>query len=94
MVLYGACRKEEPSQQNVAFAAPTRTPLPPLDNCLVGTWEAETITPIGADSPYKGGTGFHLTFKEDGTQVADYSSMKPLKSESIVLVYQGSAEGG
>jgi len=62
------------------------------DRCLVGIWEAETIKPLN-DSPYTGGTGFRLTFKDDGTQIEDYSSMKPLQSESVSLVYQGSEDG-
>jgi len=87
-----ACRtKEAPPQPPVAMDI-TPTPLPPLDPCLVGSWEATTVTSIG-ESAYTGGTGFTLTFKEDGTQIADYNSMKPLRAESIVLDYKGSASG-
>ncbi len=90
---FNACRaKEAPPQPPVASDIPTSTPLPPLDPCLIGTWEAATVTSIG-ESHYKGGTGFTLTFKGDGTQIADYNSMKPLSAESIVLVYKGSASG-
>src|SRR5437762_3375709 len=83
-----SCRKEEANvAQNIATptaATPVafKTPSPQLDPCIIGTWEADAIKPLN-NSPYTGGTGFRLTFKNDGTQTADYSAMKPLKSESI-----------
>ncbi len=62
-----------------------------IDNCLLGTWEAVTVRHV--EGQFKGATGFRLTFKPDGTQVADYSSMRPVVAEAVTFQYKGVSEG-
>ena len=40
-----------------------------IDRCLVGKWE----TVAGVGGQFQGGIGFRLTFKADGTQIADFA---------------------
>jgi hypothetical protein len=48
-----------------------------IDNCLVGTWEGQSIAPITAFKTPTGGEGFVVTFGPDGTELTDYSKMSP-----------------
>lgn len=57
-----------------------------VDGCLLGTWEATKVTQdrtkgdwvaAWGDALPDGGAGFRVTFKCDGTQTVDYSTMKP-----------------
>jgi hypothetical protein len=51
-----------------------------IDACLIGTWECTNFKP---DTPgFTGGTGFRVTFKSDGTETVDYSSMQPTRAGS------------
>src|SRR5205085_12596324 len=38
-----------------------------------------------------GGTGFRVTFKTDGTEIVDYSKMKPIEAGKDRFTYTGSA---
>jgi hypothetical protein len=71
-------------------------PKPPapgakMDPCLVGTWEATTVTYLPGQ--LTGGTGFRVTFKADGTEVVDYSGMAPLRGGNDTITYTGTATG-
>jgi len=59
-----------------------------IDPCLIGEWRTAAVS--GAVS---GGNGFRLTIKEDGTQIADYSSMQIMRLHDLSYRYGGSAEG-
>ena len=51
-----------------------------IDACLIGTWNATSVQELttgGAAAPV-GGTGFQVTFWQDGTEIVDYWAMKPL----------------
>jgi hypothetical protein len=63
-----------------------------MDPCLVGQWEAFDVTVLGVVK-WAGGTGFRVTFKSDGTQITDYSTMKPFTTERETLTYSGTATG-
>jgi hypothetical protein len=50
-----------------------------IDPCLVGTWQAKSVTALTAFAKPSGGEGFRITFEADGTQIADYANMKPFE---------------
>lgn len=61
-----------------------------IDPCLVGTWEATSVV-TSSSVITGGGEGFRVTFKRDGTETVDYSSMKPLQAGNDETTYTGSA---
>lgn len=48
-----------------------------IDSCLVGTWEARSVEFALVQYKPLGGTGFRVAFSSDGTEIIDYSTMKP-----------------
>lgn len=50
-----------------------------VDPQLIGTWECTSFKEA-VSSVSRGGTGFRVTFKSDGTESVDYSTMKPIMS--------------
>lgn len=71
---------------------PSREAFPPspIDACLWGTWEATGVKTSNSFIT-GGGTGFRVTFKQDGTQIVDYSSMKPFQAGNDSIAYVGTA---
>ena len=60
-----------------------------MDPCLVGTWESASFK---GQFFTGGGVGFKVTFKNDGTETVDYSTMQPLQAgPRDKFVYAGSA---
>jgi len=55
-------------------SAPRLAGAQAIDPCLVGTWEAKTVTVLRA--PGIGGEGFQVTVTADGTLSIDYSATK------------------
>lgn len=66
-----------------------------IDPCLVGTWEAKSVTFVGRTfGAPAGGSGFSVVFKEDGTQAIDYAPMQPILFEDgSKWAYVGLARG-
>jgi hypothetical protein len=64
-----------------------------IDPCLVGAWEAMTVTVLRAAGT--GGDGFRVTFLTDGTQVIDYSPSKlwVTRDGSVTTLMWGTAKG-
>ena len=66
----------------------------PIDDpCLVGSWEAVSVTFESGYISGAGGTGFRVTVKPDGTQSVDYSAMLPFEGKPDTISYSGTAEG-
>jgi hypothetical protein len=66
-----------------------------IDPCLVGTWECTSFKEPNNKYFTGGGTGFRVTFKSDGTETVDYSSMQPTKAgpiDTIAFTGTGSAK--
>ena len=61
-----------------------------IDQCLVGTWLATTVTPTNPRI-LGGGDGFRVTFKRDGTQTVDYSAMQPFQLRGDTTTDTGAA---
>ena len=64
-----------------------------MDPCLVGTWECTSFNEEGNRLFAGGGTGFKVTFKSDGTETVDYSSMQPTLAGAThdKIIYAGTA---
>jgi hypothetical protein len=64
-----------------------------IDACLVGTWEATTVTALRA--PGIGGEGYRVTFAADGTQTIDYAQTKlwTTSDGSVTTLFWGTAKG-
>ena len=77
-------------QEKLTTCTKENCPPQAFDSCLVGTWEC---TDFKQPSQFvtEGGTGFRVTFKSDGTQIVDYSNMKPLKSGKDTTIFSGTA---
>ena len=64
---------------------------PKIDSCLIGTWECVHYTENNKRFT-GGGTGFRVTFKNDGTEIVDYSSMRPIRfAGNDILSFEGKA---
>ena len=68
-----------------------------IDSCLVGTWEAISVTLLNsiAKTP-SGGGGFRVTFAVGGLQTTDYANMAPIEWDKGTrfangLTYRGTA---
>jgi hypothetical protein len=59
-----------------------------VDKCLIGTWVSSGVT-----GKVSGGSGMRLTFKPNGTQIADYSGMAALTLNTIVYQFGGTSTG-
>ncbi len=69
-----------------------------IDSCLIGVWEATTVTHLGIAQMPTGGEGIRVTFQADGTQITDYANMKPVEWAKGTpagngFTYRGSARG-
>ena len=67
-----------------------------IDPCLTGTWQATSVITLPQGTPYapQGGTGFHVTFKTDGTQIIDYTEMVPFTFKNNERqIFKGTASG-
>jgi hypothetical protein len=64
---------------------------PAIDSCLIGTWECVSYKENSKQFT-GGGTGFRVTFKADGTEIVDYSSMQPIRfAGTDILSFEGKA---
>jgi hypothetical protein len=71
-----------------------------IDPCLVGTWEAMSVTLLGElQGRTTGGEGFRVAFGRDGTERIDYSTMKTIafydstSANPDTYTYRGTASG-
>jgi hypothetical protein len=73
--------KPKPSPKPAPNPGPSPAPNPigggAIDPCLLGGWVATNITSLGQFRT-TGGAGFHVTFKQDGTETIDYSAMETI----------------
>ncbi len=62
-----------------------------IDKCLIGHWEGVSLTLLKG-LYHENWTGFRVTFKSDGTEIVDYSAMKPFVYEDkSILSFEGTA---
>ena len=77
-------------QEKLTECIKEKCPPKAIDPCLIGTWECTSFKEA-VSSVTAGGTGFRVTFKSDGTEMVDYSTMKPIKSGNDTTSYTGTA---
>jgi len=86
----GKKKAEKTSSPGAPSPPPSTTEAAAIDSCLVGAWECTSFKE--ANSFVTGtGTGFRVTFKNDGTEIVDYSNMKPIASGKDSTTYSGTA---
>jgi len=81
----------------VAFCSAPAT-ADTIDPCLLGVWEATSLTELDGTQKPTGGEGFRVTFRSDGTHATDYANMKPIVWEAGTRfanghTYRGTAIG-
>ena len=91
-LVLGSLSGQEPQRTNKSIETNldlTTPSTPSIDPCLVGAWEC---TSFKGHFFTGGGAGFKVTFKNDGTETVDYSTMQPLEAgPRDKFVYAGSA---
>jgi hypothetical protein len=79
----------------VAAASLHRAAARSIDSCLIGTWEATSVSILAETGRHaNGGQGFRVTFEADGTQRIDYSTMTPFRwpdPHDDIQMWRGSA---